>query len=151
MPERDITLFKQILEPNFRQILANFFGIFPKRSSSKKKYETVSDGPTARGRQRGADSGGPAQYGPLAHAAPLGLKPAARLATSARAMRSGPGTRPTAAGPARRHDGRSAKFQQNVARFRLYRHRFLQENTRFAAFFKLYKICILMHRCSLNF
>ena len=29
----------------------------------------------------------------------------------------------------RRHDGRSAKFRQSVARFRLYRHRFLQENT----------------------
>ena len=40
----------------------------------------------------------------------------------------------------RRHDGRSAKFRQNVARFRLYRHRFLQENTRFAAFFKVYQI-----------
>ena len=33
-----------------------------------------------------------------------------------------------------------AKFRQNVARFRLYRHRFLQENTRFAAFFKIYQI-----------
>ena len=40
----------------------------------------------------------------------------------------------------RLHDGRSAKFRQNVARFRLYRHRFLQENTRFAAFFKIYQI-----------
>ena len=30
-----------------------------------------------------------------------------------------------------------ANFRQNVARFRLYRHRFLQENTRFAAFFKI--------------
>ena len=29
-----------------------------------------------------------------------------------------------------RLDGRSAKFRQNVARFRLYRHRSLQENTR---------------------
>ena len=29
----------------------------------------------------------------------------------------------------RRHDGRSAKFRQNVARFRLYRHRFVQEDT----------------------
>ena len=37
-------------------------------------------------------------------------------------------------------DGRSAKFRQNVARFRLYRHRFLQENMRFAAFFKIYQI-----------
>ena len=40
----------------------------------------------------------------------------------------------------RRHDGRSAKFRQNVARFRLYRHRFFQENTRFSAFFKIYQI-----------
>ena len=43
-------------------------------------------------------------------------------------------------GTGRRHDGRSAKFRQNVARFRLYRHRFLQENTRFAAVVKIYKI-----------
>ena len=35
---------------------------------------------------------------------------------------------------------RLAKFRQNVARFRLYRHRFLQVNMRFAAFFKIYKI-----------
>ena len=42
--------------------------------------------------------------------------------------------------PGRRHDGRSAKFRQNVARFRLYRHRFLQLNMRFAAFFKIYQI-----------
>ena len=36
--------------------------------------------------------------------------------------------------------GRSATFRQNVARFRLYRHRSLQENTRFSAFFKIYQI-----------
>ena len=47
---------------------------------------------------------------------------------------------PYLAAKIRRHDGRSAKFRQNVARFRLYRHRFLQENTRFAAFFKIYQI-----------
>ena len=35
---------------------------------------------------------------------------------------------------------RLAKIRQNVARFRLYRLRFLQENTRFAAFFKIYQI-----------
>ena len=35
---------------------------------------------------------------------------------------------------------RFAKFRQNVARFRLYRLRFLQENMRFAAFFKIYQI-----------
>ena len=39
-----------------------------------------------------------------------------------------------------RHDGRSANFRQNVARFRLYRLRFLQVNMRFAAFFKIYQI-----------
>ena len=33
-----------------------------------------------------------------------------------------------------------AKLRQNVVRFRLYRHRFLQENTRFAVFFKIYQI-----------
>ena len=35
---------------------------------------------------------------------------------------------------------RLAKFRQNVAGFRLYRLRFLQENMRFAAFFKIYQI-----------
>ena len=43
-------------------------------------------------------------------------------------------------GTGRRHDGRSAKFRQNVARFRLYRHRSLQVNKRFAAFFNIYQI-----------
>ena len=33
-----------------------------------------------------------------------------------------------------------AEFRQNVARFRLYRQRFLQENTRFAAFFKIFSV-----------
>ena len=35
---------------------------------------------------------------------------------------------------------RQANFRQNVARFRLYRHRFLQLNMRFAAFLKIYQI-----------
>ena len=35
---------------------------------------------------------------------------------------------------------RLAEFRQNVARFRLYRLRFLQENMRFAAFLKIYQI-----------
>ena len=39
-----------------------------------------------------------------------------------------------------RRPRRLAKFRQNVARFRLYRLRFLQENMRFAAFFKIYQI-----------
>ena len=53
----------------------------------------------------------------------------------------GPSPRPRAR--PRRPDVRErrlAKFRQNVARFRLYRHRFLQENMRFAAFFKIYQI-----------
>ena len=33
----------------------------------------------------------------------------------------------------------TANFQENVARFQLYRHRSLQANTRFSAFFKIYK------------
>jgi hypothetical protein len=37
------------------------------------------------------------------------------------------------------------------ARSRLYQNEFLQENMRLAAFFKLYKICILLHRCNLKF
>ena len=41
-------------------------------------------------------------------------------------------------------DGRQrasvGKFRQNVARFRLYRLRFLQENMRFATFFEIYQI-----------
>ena len=35
---------------------------------------------------------------------------------------------------------RLAKFRQNVARFRLYRLRFLQVNMRSTAFFKIYQI-----------
>ena len=47
-----------------------------------------------------------------------------------------------AGGPASEsvRERRLAKFRQNVARFRLYRLRFLQENMRFAAFFKIYQI-----------
>ena len=44
------------------------------------------------------------------------------------------------AGRRRVRERRLAKFWQNVARFRLYRLRFLQENMRFAAFFKIYQI-----------
>ena len=35
------------------------------------------------------------------------------------------------------------------ARSRLYQNEILQENMRLTAFFKLYKICILLHRCCL--
>ena len=38
-----------------------------------------------------------------------------------------------------RHDGRSAKFRQNVARSRLCLHRSLQINTRFEIFFEIYQ------------
>ena len=37
------------------------------------------------------------------------------------------------------------------ARSRLYQNKSLQENMRLTAFFKLYKICILLHNCNLNF
>ena len=36
------------------------------------------------------------------------------------------------------------------ARSRLYQNEILQENMRSTAFFKLYKVCILLHRCNLN-
>ena len=41
-----------------------------------------------------------------------------------------------------------AKFWR--ARSRLYQNEILQENMRLTAFFKLYKICILLHRCNLK-
>ena len=34
------------------------------------------------------------------------------------------------------------------ARSRLYQNKILQENMRLGAFFKIYKICILLHRCN---
>ena len=66
--------------------------------------------------------------------------PAGGTAAPVRAVRAGGRTTGPSSAGGRRHDGRSAKFRQNVARFRLYRHRFLQENMRFAAFFKIYQI-----------
>merc|ERR1712094_82251 len=36
------------------------------------------------------------------------------------------------------------------ARSRLYQNEILQENMRSTAFFKIYKICILLHRCNLK-
>ena len=46
-------------------------------------------------------------------------------------------------------------FLQNFANFwrarsRLYQNEILQENMRLTAFFKLYKICILLHHCNLK-
>ena len=47
--------------------------------------------------------------------------------------------------------GKLAKFCKFWrARSRLYQNEILQENMRLAAFFKLYKICILLHRCHLK-
>ena len=37
-----------------------------------------------------------------------------------------------------------------AARSRLYQYEIWQENMRLTAFFKLYKICTLLHRCNLN-
>ena len=59
-----------------------------------------------------------------------------------------------------RHLGENAfsknAFFENFANFwrarsRLYQNEILQENMRLTAFFKLYKICILLHRCNLKF
>ena len=36
------------------------------------------------------------------------------------------------------------------ARYRLFQNEILQQNMRLTAFFKLYKICILLHRCNLK-
>ena len=51
------------------------------------------------------------------------------------AKRSGPAVSTLSDGGDVR-ERRLAKFRQDVARFRLYRHRSLQANTRFSAFFK---------------
>ena len=51
--------------------------------------------------------------------------------------------------------GKISNFLQKFANFwrarsRLYQNEILQENMRSTAFFKLYKICILLHRCNLK-
>ena len=71
---------------------------------------------------------------------PILLTLTPKLGQTATAAAPGDRARELWVGDGRRHDGRSAKFRQNVARFRLYRHRFLQENMRFAAFFEIYQI-----------
>ena len=54
-----------------------------------------------------------------------------------------------ARGPATLRIGNFANFANFWrARSRLYQNEFLQENMRLTAFFKLYKICILLHRCN---
>ena len=73
----------------------------------------------------------------------VSLPPAGRSTPSRRPTRRR--SRPPPASPGRAGSGdvrerRLAKFRQNVARFRLYRLRFLQENMHFAAFFKIYQI-----------
>ena len=75
--------------------------------------------------------------------------PPGRSARAHRRPRPGPGPaeRPAGRFRRRRGGGRSTRrahhfgqFRQNLARFRLYRLRFLQENMRFAAFCKIYQI-----------
>ena len=77
---------------------------------------------------------------------PLQPRPAAEPALR-RGARPGPRpARATASAPAasrRARERRLAKFRQNVARFRLYRQRSLQANTRFSAFFKIYQTILL--------
>ena len=78
------------------------------------------------------------------------------LLTSRSCSRCWPSPRPEAS-PARR---RANAFFENAffenfanfwrARSRLYQNEILQQNMRLTAFFKLYKICILLHRCNLK-
>ena len=68
------------------------------------------------------------------HFAEICQKLAITLESSRTRRASGPDL-PHLLGPKAR-----TKFRQNVARFRLYRHRFLQGNTRFSAFFIIYQI-----------
>ena len=80
----------------------------------------------------------------------------ARCSTSPRRRR----TRGSASGSPSGAGARSQNLQnlqnlQNFANFerarsRLYQNEILQENMRLTAFFKLYKICILLHRCNLK-
>ena len=44
----------------------------------------------------------------------------------------------------------SARSRLSEARSRLYQHRFLQLNSHFSAFFKIYKICKLLYRSDLK-
>ena len=58
--------------------------------------------------------------------------------------------------PARAAFAKFAFFVQNFANFwrarsRLCQNEILQENMRWTALFKLYKMCILLHRCNLKF
>ena len=89
-------------------------------------------------------------------AGPVGLValPAQRAAEARAELRDAP----AAAHPAGEEGGQPAlvaAFFENFANFwrarsRLYQNEILQENMRSTAFFKLYKICILLHRCNLK-
>ena len=62
---------------------------------------------------------------------------------------------PPAVAAGRASASKFCNFVQNFANFgrarsRLYQNEILQENMRLTAFFKLYKICILLHRCNLK-
>ena len=64
-------------------------------------------------------------------------------------------TRPCAERPQLEDAFSKNAFFENFANFwrarsRLYQNEILQENMRSTAFFKLYKICILLHRCNLK-
>ena len=83
-------------------------------------------------------------------------RPGSRRRPSGRACRSTPST-PTTSGRSWRAGplANLAIFFANFANFwrarsRLYQNEILQENMRSTAFFKLYKICILLHRCNLK-
>ena len=84
-----------------------------------------------------------------AHAVELRVEP--ELLRDGRALlelrlRAGDGVLPGAFEPAASKN--FANFWR--ARSRLYQNERLQENMRLTAFFKLYKICILLHRCNLK-
>ena len=92
----------------------------------------------------------------------LAVDEAAKLdpGVSPRAGPREPRDEPRGSRGARRRGRRVAPFFENAffeiftnfwrARSRLYQNEILQENMRLTAFFKLYKICILLHRCNLK-
>ena len=78
-----------------------------------------------------------------------------KRAQVSRYWRTGFGTQSRGRGDSRTSLANFAKFLQNFANFwrarsRLYQNEILQESMRSTAFFKLYKICILLHRCNLK-
>ena len=100
-----------------------------------------------------APSHGPAPRGRRASAA--SATPRACSASSRRRRRTG-SSGASSAGPSTSSGARASASRPPAffffaifwrARSRLYQNEFLQENMRLTAFFKLYKICILLHRC----